>query len=381
MKKKLYSLLLLAVGMVEAETLEKALENTTIDGYLRGTYHLHDIDGDKTYVDDAIGGKLHIETPRFRGLSVGASFYTSHTLGDDDNRGLVPLRGESSSYSILGEAYLNALYGNSMLKIGRQEIETPFIQRDDIGMIPNTFEAIVLLNKDIKDTTITLAQVEKMAGVDAEVVDKFSPVNGDKNIQTLGVTYEGLKNLVLSGWYYNIEDGEIDKITYLEANYETSSNGMGYGLGLQYAKQGYSEGQTAKVMSATLSSTFESMGLTLATAYTKTKDNASTSGFGGGPFFSNSEYLTIDSAGKDGKALWYGCEWDANEVGLKGISLALGKIVLENEAKKKSTEVDFVASYEFNDNLEFHLIASDLKGKNVEEDEAKHLRAFVNYNF
>jgi len=41
---------------------------------------------------------------------------------NDDNHGLVPLRGEShKSYAILGEAYLKSEFGKSMLKVGRQE--------------------------------------------------------------------------------------------------------------------------------------------------------------------------------------------------------------------------------------------------------------------
>ncbi len=126
---------------------------------------------------------------------------------------LMLLRGESAtSYTILGEAYLQLDFGKSMLKIGRQEIETPFAQVDDIGMIPNTFESAIFENRNIEDTTIFLGQIQRMAGVDAEVVDKFTKVNGSNDMQVLGINYEGVKDLALQGWYYNLKDGEIDSI-------------------------------------------------------------------------------------------------------------------------------------------------------------------------
>ncbi len=295
---------------------------------------------------------------------------------------LMLLRGESAtSYTILGEAYLQLDFGKSMLKIGRQEIETPFAQVDDIGMIPNTFESAIFENRNIEDTTIFLGQIQRMAGVDAEVVDKFTKVNGSNDMQVLGINYEGVKDLALQGWYYNLKDGEIDSIAYLEANYEKELGTMTYGAELQYAKESYLNNADANVYSGTLSATANEIGLTLSTAYSKAKDNGASSGFGGGPFFSNSEYLILDNAGKDGTALWYGAEYDASKVGFEGLTIGLEYVTLTNDAKQEATEADLVLSYEMSDAFEVHAIASNLKAHNVGEDDAKHLRVFANYNF
>ena len=379
---KKVSLMLLSVLNVEAETLSSALQQTKVEGYARATYQAHDVKNDRTYQDDALGGKLHLETGAFYGVSLGASLYSSNALFNDDNKGLVPLRGENhKSYTILGEAYLQLDFGKSMLKIGRQEIETPFAQVDDIGMIPNTFESAIVENRDIEDTTIFLGHIQRMAGVDANVVDEFTNVNGSNDMQVLGVSYEGVKDLALGAWYYNLKDAEIDSIAYLEANYEKELGTMTYGVGLQYAKESYSNDADANVYSGTLSAIANEVGLTLATAYSKAKDNAASSGFGGGPFFSNSEYLILDNAGKDGTALWYGAEYDASKVGIEGLTVGLGHVTLTDEAKQEATQTDLVLSYAMSDAFEIHAIASNLKGHNVGEDDAKHLRVFANYNF
>ncbi len=232
MVKKI-NLMLLTLLNIKADSLSSALEQIKVDGYIRGSYQVHDVTDDRTYRDDALGGKLHIQTGAFYGLTLGASIYSSNAIFNDDNHGLVPLRGENhKSYSILGEAYMQLDVGKSVLKVGRQEIETPFAQVDDIGMVPNTFESAIFENKSIDNTTIFLGQIQKMAGVDADEVDKFTKVNGSKGMQVLGVNYEGVQNLALGAWYYNLKDNEIDSIAYLEANYEKELGDMTYGVGL-----------------------------------------------------------------------------------------------------------------------------------------------------
>lgn len=242
MKSSLGLLLMLVVGS-EAEGLSEALKQTKVEGYIRGTYQHHDIKEDRIYKDDAIGGKLHLETGKLGEISVGASLYTSYALFHDANRGLIPLRGEShKSYSILGEAYIKATFAKNLLTLGLQEIETPFAQVDDTGMVPNSFEAVMFQSQMVQNTTLTMGHIVKMAGVDAPIVDKFSNINEDRGMQLVGIAYEGIEDLTLQGWYYNLDKAELDSIIFLESDYEKSIDSIAYGFGLQYAKQGYSVG-------------------------------------------------------------------------------------------------------------------------------------------
>ena len=373
--------------VINANILTNTFENITVDGYMRVAYEVHHVENVDTFKDGAVGGKLHIETAPILGISLGSSFYTSNSFGSADNRGLVPFRGEvANSYSILGEAYLKAVLGKTTLKLGRQEIETPFIQTDDIGMVANTFEAYVLENKDISDTTIFMGQIQKMAGVDAEVIDQFTRVNGSNNMQVFGVTYEGIKNLTLSSWYCRLKDAQVDSIGYIEANYEATYSGIGYGLGIQYAKETYLketylQEKDASVYGVNTSISYEPASVTLGAAYNKADGNAAFSGFGGGPFFSNSEYLIIDNAGKYGSQTCFGLEWNASTMGIDSLTLGLSKAILKNKQHQTSTEIDLVASYEIDKDIEIHIICSDIDGANVGEDTAKHLRVFANYNF
>jgi len=365
----------------EALQTEKTETNRflkTIDGYSRSAYERHALKNDKTFEDGAIGGKLHIQTHSYYGISLGSSFYTSNALGSSDNRGLVPFRGEvANSYTILGEAYIQVDFEKTSIKLGRQEIETPFAQMDDIGMVPNTFEAYILENKDISNTTLFLGQIQKMAGVDADVVDKFTPINDHENMQVLGVTYEGLEALMFTAWYYHMKNAQVDTIAYVEGNYEKEN----FTLGVQYAHQSYTTGKDASVFGVSTSITFDAIGMSISAAYNKMQGNASFSGFGGGPFFSNSEYLVPDNAGADGSQSNTGLAWDASSIGADGLSLSLNHAILQNKAHQKATETDLVVAYQVSTNIEAHLIASRINAIELGEEDANHIRVFVNYSF
>ncbi|CAA6814350.1 MAG: Unknown protein, partial [uncultured Sulfurovum sp.] len=69
MKKYLLGLIILL--NINLEAVEN--DSSTVSGYFRSTYHVHDLKNDKTYRDDGIGGKLHFKTASYEGLSLGAS--------------------------------------------------------------------------------------------------------------------------------------------------------------------------------------------------------------------------------------------------------------------------------------------------------------------
>jgi len=295
----------------------------------------------------------------------------------------------------MGEAYIQGEWGNTNIKIGRVMLDTPFANANDIGMMPNTFKAGVLTNTDLPDTTITLAQIQAWHGVDLVAAQmareaaidpkkpsKFIEVNGSNNVQALGIAYEGVENLALSGWYYYLKDAEIDGIAYVDANYEGLTNGFNYALGTQYALQNYSAAgaDNASIIGVHVSAGLESAGLTLGAAYNKSSDNAAINGFGRGPFYTNLDHLSLAEAGIDGEALMITAKWDASVVGAKGLTLSTRKLTLEDINGVEGDELDIVARYAFNDELSIDAIYSDVDDK-INGDKFKNTRVFVNYLF
>lgn len=95
----------------------------------------------------AIGGWAGLKTGYFLDhIAFGATGYTSQELyGPSDKDGTLLLEPGQEGYTVLGEAYADIRIIDDMnLYVGRKEYDTPFINRNDTRMTPNTFEAIVL---------------------------------------------------------------------------------------------------------------------------------------------------------------------------------------------------------------------------------------------
>jgi hypothetical protein len=168
----LAAILALGVSASAADSLEAMFKEGKVSGQIRSMYIDLNTDlargaGEADGV--AVGGKLKFETAPYMGLSFGSAFYTSNGLAANDRNDMVGtgLVNGASSYSLLGEAYVQYVNGNTMLKMGRQQLDTPLAGSDDIRIVPNLFEAYLLTNTDIADTTLVLAHVTKMAGWDS----------------------------------------------------------------------------------------------------------------------------------------------------------------------------------------------------------------------
>jgi len=225
-----------------------------VSGQLRGFYI------DRTYSGIlennrnslAFGGWIGYDTAVWNGLSAGVKFYATEGVklhdGPYSSASYDPsLYGEDfESYGFIGEAYLNYKIGNTNLKVGRQKLNTPLAGADDARMLPNLFEAAVLSNTDIADTTLILAHVTREAvgtfanvypagllslqsgyglgfkeGTSGHFADMGVIALGKGN-DTSGVTagaviYKGIENLTLQAWDYYAHD--ILNAVYLQADY------------------------------------------------------------------------------------------------------------------------------------------------------------------
>lgn len=242
-----------------ADDLAGMFKEGKASGQLRAFYIDRDYDGytDATSVHrnaTAIGGYLKYETGVWNGLSLGTAFYTSNGLflkdkttstGTDNPEVDPTLLGKSNeSLSYLGEAYVQYKNGNTTFKGGRQKLDTPMAGSDDARMLPNLFEAYVLSNTDVKDTTLIAAHVTKFAqgsfgrvynGGVLSVTSGYSLVDSKTHVgefvdmgtyaigeNTGGVSvaaaiYSGVPGLKLQLWDYYAQD--ILNAVYAEANY------------------------------------------------------------------------------------------------------------------------------------------------------------------
>jgi hypothetical protein len=350
---------LIASVLCTLSTSVTANDESGLFGNLRlGFIHAEDEVGVETD-GSAIGGKLGYISPTWNGLSAGATFYTTGELFDDENGDF--FSSENGSYSILGEAYVQGVYGNTMLRIGRFELDTPHADTDDIRMVPNTFQGLLLTNSDIAGTTLYLTHLDQWAGVDSDIPEEFQEMNGDDGITAVGAVYEGIDKLALQGWYY-LGRG-FAKLLYLEAVYEADSFTLGAQFGSQSDETSDNSGPDGDVWGITGSYTLYDV--TLIAAYNDVSGTV-TNGFGGGPYFTSADDHTIDGI-EDQEATALGVEYggvEAVTVGLLHVDFEVGE-----------AETDYYASYEVNEQLGVELIYTDM------HDDGDYIRLMANYGF
>jgi hypothetical protein len=129
------------------EQRRKAFEDTKFD--VQGRTFLLDRDkyDDTESYAWAIGGSAGLKTGYFRDrFAIGLTGYTSQPIdAPDDKDGTLLLAPGQEGYSVLGEAYVQVrLTDDININAGRKAFDTPYLNRNDSRMTPNTFEAIAL---------------------------------------------------------------------------------------------------------------------------------------------------------------------------------------------------------------------------------------------
>ncbi len=131
----------------QLETRRQALKDTKFEFNLRSFYFdRSDFNGSEKQAW-AIGGWLGVKTGYFLDhIAFGATVYTSNPIyAPDDRDGTLLLAPGQNGYTVLGEFYAELRIVKDVgITVGAKGYDTPFINRNDTRMTPNTFEAIVL---------------------------------------------------------------------------------------------------------------------------------------------------------------------------------------------------------------------------------------------
>jgi len=128
---------------------------------------------------------------------------------------------------------------NSFAKIGRQELDTPFFYSENWSIATNTFDAAVVGNTSLPDTTLVAAWVGRGNGAPGagtgNVTLQNTSVNGGHTSFANNPAYafaainKSIENTALQGWFYKIPG--VANAYWLQAD----TNIAGFDLGAQYA--------------------------------------------------------------------------------------------------------------------------------------------------
>ncbi len=348
-----------------------------------------------------VGGHADFDTRRWYGMKLGVSLYTVQGLGlQDDN----PLKlnpdffdDEGESFAILSESYLDAEWGETKIKAGRQTFNSPHADSDDIRMMPNYFNVYRIHNSDIENLTLHAGLITEMAGwengVDSSKFVDVSEVLGAEG-DTDGIyfasgVYEGIDNISLSLWYYYYD--EIATVLYAEAGYSYSvDDNIELSFGLQYdTSTGTGNELLGELDSNTFGASLEiniaDMGLTTLMAYNYDDGDTGAMGLslGGGAFFTSMEDQTLDAIGAKGSAWIFGMAYNFEKVDIEGfvVGMAYGEFVADDTASYDTNELDIVAEYSINEKLSLTLAYASIDDSTKNDEDYDQFRIITNYSF
>ncbi|WP_428737596.1 OprD family outer membrane porin [Sulfurimonas sp.] len=383
-----------SVGKLEEKevSLSNSFENMFIQGTVSGqvrvayaNYNFKNTDPD-VYAT-AAGGILKYELAQFKGFNAGVAFYASKDIawlsGKGDRRN-TELSSSDGEHTDMGEVYVNYQYENLNLRAGRQILDTPLADSDDIRMIQNTFEAYIA-TYNLQGFNFTAGNIQAWHGTDAGLDDGWQDI-GDKGVNVVGVTYaEGLE---FQAWYYNMSD--LANAFYIDGGGEFAINDdISIHAMVQYLDENElsHSGYGATIYGALCEVVIQDLGLNVAYNHLDS-DTAkeSFSGTGGGALFTNMDMMIMDniSVDRDVDAIVAGFVYNHENF---SFLYAYGDFSGEKDSLgDKAHVVEQDISLEYNVNDEFlialiYVLSEDKQSTTKTEYDYDRAQLMVNYNF
>lgn len=150
------------------------------------------------------------------------------TPATTNGAGSANLEGANGTAWWIDQAWIAATAGKTTGKIGRMELDTPLAFTEKWNIAENTFEAAVLINQDIPDTTLVAAYVGGSNGDGVDTVrnaqNGITPFRGYTSYNSgvadalgingfggagayaVGVVNNSVKPLTVQAWYYDVRE-------------------------------------------------------------------------------------------------------------------------------------------------------------------------------
>ena len=226
------------------EVTSPFIRDSKFDAQLRTFYFNRDKYDNTRSEAWAIGGWLSFESGYLADVfRVGAVGYTSQRLyGPDDRDGTSLLKPGQEGYTVLGQIYGEFKFTDRIFgAIGRKEYETPYINKNDVRMTPNTFEGVNVYGKaGDKDGAWRFGggYISKIKEKNSDTFKWMSTVAGadvQRGVYLAGANFDG-KGFSLGAIDYYSDD--VINIFYTEGKYALAlADGYNLKLAAQFSDQ------------------------------------------------------------------------------------------------------------------------------------------------
>lgn len=278
---------------VPTGTFAEALKNGTFTAKLRAFYFDRSFDEDQTGKANATaltaGGIIKYESAAYYGFKFGVAHYSSTRLGNtftrEEGSGTSILGREGENLAFVGEAYLQYDIGNTMFKLGRQQLATPLMNNHDLRILPSVYEAAIIRNTDIPNTMLEVGFVDRYTGFTSKDNAFTDKKTGEDGLAYISVANKSIENLSLRGQYLKAltDDAGRETYSYLDAKYALPFGTNTY-IKAQYGGNTYTVGDDSTLVGTKIGTTLGMF--SIAALYDKISDNAFQA-FEAGPMYSD----------------------------------------------------------------------------------------------
>jgi len=255
---KLVKMSLLAATLIASSAF--AIDNVKVSGDAKLYYSTNDTENLTASGEDkgalfaqvnsagqaALG--LGVTADLTEGVSAGVHMTALTSLGLYNNLVANVWEGTPEDEYWFDEAWVAGTVGKTTGKIGRMTLDTPMVFSETWSTATNTFEAAVLLNQDIPDTTLVAAYVGQSnsgglaAAVNGQTVSGFAGVTADfenasantnfgsfyQGAYAFGAVNNSWEPLTVQAWYFHAQ--HLLSAYWLQADL----NIIGLDFGAQY---------------------------------------------------------------------------------------------------------------------------------------------------
>jgi hypothetical protein len=317
------------------QNLPPFLRDTTVSLRTR-SYYLNRREVDSDIAEAwAIGGGLWVESGWFENVfAVGGELFTSQKLiGKKSRDGTELLKTGQKSYTVFGQAYAMLRYRDHRFTAYRQELNLPYVNKNDSRMTPATFEGYTL-----RGAISAIPKLEKLEYIGGYLTrmkrrdeDRFihmSEAAGVPGTSSHGMAFGGLMITPFEGFALGAVDYYVEdtiNIAYAKVDY---LYGLTDEVGVRF--QGQFSHQRSVGNDALTGSSFRTWivggrvaasyrNAILALGFSTTDDGAAIiSPFGANPSFLSIMQRDFDRAGED--AWIVSLTYDFKRLGFEGLS-------------------------------------------------------------
>jgi hypothetical protein len=372
------------------DTFRNMFEYGKITGQVRVVHATNMSENAQDTYATAAGGKLKYELAKLNGFNAAMTLrysedITSASGETSQDKRDTGLSSNSSAYSTLSEAYLAYSDDNLDVKLGRQILDTPLADKDDIAMVQNSFEAATF-GYSYENLSLNAGYISRWQGVDAGLDDGWLSTG---NTTYISAMYSDFYDAQV--WYYNISDIDVANnsiyadVTCRHPLYDHTSI---YGA-LQYLEQSElsNSGVESSIYGIMAEIITHNFGINI--AYNRSFSNNAKgifSGFGGGALFTNMDSMILDEIthDRDAGAIVTGLSYEVNNFAfLYAYGNFKGKSN-STDQKEHIVEQDMGVEYNFNDEFVAYVIyvkSQDKQSKIPTDYDFDHVRVMANYNF